>query len=978
MRAGAKVGLLAATLAAAVAAVLWSAAGLEPDAGTPLPPPTASSPRPQRAPAPPRRAPKPAPAPDEDIDATPAPRTSTNFDLLGQVVDADSNPVADAVVRALRPDGAAVETKSAADGRFKLSCGPRPRAGSITIGVTATDGRSRAGFLAYELLDDAPDEDDVGPLALEAAVPLVARVVDAAGPVAGARVSIGSFFGTVFSAATTDERGVAKFACSPAADGWLFAYAKGRGRARGEIPEKRDPKVPLVLTLTRRTIRVTVVRTPPDEALAGESVSARIITETDTGQLMSAFVPPIEIAPTAADGATTLEDVALEDGVELRCGASTLPEPAWRAARRPANPVDVEPRVVDARIEFPAGRTVRWAIAVEGAERPADGALVQLRPGRTGALPPGPSHLKVENGDLVGAGFGPGPVTGLAEAPDGAVATVRVDSNLERGPDAVFRRPRRVDVTLLEDGGTPIVGASIALKADDERARPVGDAVETDADGRAAIEGLDPSVGRVAVFESSSTPSDVRKIGVVDVTRGDARLDARLPRARSLTVRVTTDGERRLPAGWTVMVDGAWSDGVEPDESAAELRLRARPHAADRSLYLLLRVEGYRDVMITAPASADVVDAAFDHGVVVLAEVRVGGAVLTPQAWLEAWDETQKTWRPTTQVPFARPNEPSTTRRVERQPPGRYRLRDHATDVTSRSIDLALGDPPGALVLDLSSAGYARGRVLVGDDKPLLGASIVLEEPTTDGATPKYTRSIPSRAMTAADGSFSVVVRGDRTTRVRAVHPLMKRDPERDFADVTGPRDGLTLHLVPGPVLEFSAPAPSAPGGRFVQSTPAVQLFRGAVSGEPAAVLALDQPWLVQTKRRFGGFEPGRYAVWIDPGFGAPLVLPDVELRDGANDLGELRAPRGSSVRVKVTWAADASPRMVHVVVTRAETPTYSRTRMSNDAEIVVDGLGPGRFEVKINAQGLSIQDATRRTVDLDGERDVVVDYAAK
>src|SRR6185295_12130005 len=254
----------------------------------------------------------------------------------------------------------------------------------------------------------------------------------------------------------------------------------------------------------------------------------------------------------------------------------------------------------------------------------------------------------------------------------------RAESNSERGPDAVFRRPRRVDVTLADEGGGPIAGASITLKMDDDRARPVGDAVETDADGRAAIVGLDPAAGRLAVFESSGTPADVRKIGVVNVTAGDARLDAKLPRVRSLVVRVTTDGARKLPAGWKVLVNSTWTEAVESDEAAAELHLAARPHAEDRSLSVTLRADGYRDVNLKAPAAADVVEAAFDHGVAVLADIR-GGAVpgFTPQVWLESWNAEAKQWRYMALVQqVAGKADADGRRRIDRQPPGRYRLRE--------------------------------------------------------------------------------------------------------------------------------------------------------------------------------------------------------------------------------------------------------------------------------------------------------------
>jgi hypothetical protein len=974
MGAGAKVGLLLVALAAAVAGVLWLARDAEPEGGTPLPAPSAAPLRPPRAAPAPRHAEKPKPPKDEGESAPPAPKTSTKFNLVGQVVDAESKPVVDAVVRALRPDGATIETKSVADGKFSLACGPRPATGSITIGVTARAGAGRAGFLTYELLDDAPDEDDVGPLILEPAVPIIARVVDAAGPVAGARICLGSFFGTVFESATTDAHGVAKFADAPVSDAWLFAYAKGRGRARGEVPEERDPKIPLVLKLTARTVRVVVVRTPPDEPLDGERVSARIVTDADGVRLYSSFVPPVDIAPTAADGSTKIEDVALDDAVEVRCGAPPRDGERWRAPRRPANPVVVDARVEDARIEFPAGRTIRWRIATDGAEPPAPGTFVALKPSSSGVLTPGPTHLKVENGELVGAGFTPGPFVALAEADDGAVATLRADSNSERGPDAVFRRPRRVVVSLRDDGGGPIAGASITLKMDDDRGRPVGEAVDTDESGRAEIGGLDPSVGRLVVFESSGKPADVRRLGVVDVGPADANLDAKLPRIRVATVRVTTEGERKLPAGWKLLIDSTWTENAEADEAQAEIRFTARPHATDGSLRLLLRADGYRDVFVAVPAGADVVDAAFDRGVVILADVRGVVPAWTPQVFLETTGD-DGAWRGVGIVQqMTSRADADGRRRIERQPPGRYRLRETATSTTSDEVLLKLGDGPAVLVLDLSRAGLVTGRVLGADDKPVAGATITVEDPSAPRPQPVAFRGgIPGRAMTPADGTFGVVVPGDRTVRVRALHPLMKSDPERDSVDVVEPRSDVVLHLAQGPVVEFGVPA-------GVQRPPMIRLYRGPVVGDAVAQLTVDFSMAFGggLKRRAGGFEPGRYTVWIDVGTGAPVTLPDVELKDGVTDLGEIRPPRGSTVHVRVTIPPGAAAQMISVVVVRLDQPTYIRNAWSRETDVAVGGLGPGRFEVTVSPQGARREDALKRTVELDGDRDVVIDYPSK
>jgi len=1001
MRSGAKVGLLATFLAAAVGAVLWIVRDAAPsiDEGTPLPAPATAAPpsAPKERAAPqPRHTPKTNAPKEADDDAKPAAaKTSSGVKIVGSVVETDEKtPVAGAIVRARRPDGTIVETKSAADGTFALALGARPRDESLAVGITASAGVGRAAFLSYEFLDDAPDEDDVGPLVIEKAAPIVARVVDAAGPVAGAQVALGTFFGTVFSSATTDAKGVARLDGAPAADAWLFAFAKGRGRARGEVPETRDPKTPLVLTLTKRAVVATVVRTPPDEPLAGERVVARIVTDVEGQRFFTAFVPPQVLAPTAADGTTTIDDVALEDALELRCGVASRAEPPWRAPRRPANAVVVDGRAVAPRIEFDAGRAIRWRIAATGETTPpGEGALVALKPALTGVLPPGPTHLKVENGDLVGEGFGPGAVSALAVADDGAVASLHVDSNLERGLDAVFRRPRRVDFRISEEGGGPIAGASVLLKTDDGRQRPIAEGVSTDAEGRAHFDGLDPALGRLAAFVALG--ADVRRIGAADVTNGDATVEGMLPRARTVTLRVTTEGERKLPAGCKAMVDNQWIDSPETDDAAAEIRVTARPHAANGQLGITLRADGFRDVFVAAPAGKDVADAAFDKGVAILADVRTSGTSWNPQVWLERWSEAESGFRIASSVLGARRDEEGLYH-VERQPPGRYRMTEGTTGATSAVVDLALGDAPARLLIDLARAGFVAGRVLGPDDKPVANAWILLADPADDA--PPATNPLQVRQTTNADGSvaravrlpmlvrastdaagaFRVVVPGDRAIRLYARHAWMKPAPAQDFADVREPKDGVVLRLLEGPCVEFALPTDF---GRDVpMRMPQVQLFRGPAAGEPVAQLSFAPIMQLAPGQRFraGGFEPGRYTLWIEVGGGAPLVLSDVDLKDGVNDLGELRPPRGGSVRVRVTTPAGGAPQTTAVFVVRLDPPAYMRGATSRDSEIVVAGLGPGRFEVRVSQTGGPRDDSFKRTIDLDGEREVVVEYASK
>ena len=577
MGAGARIGIFALALAAVAALVLLVIGAQE------EPPAVAVPAVPVQAPKVPSRQrhaetkTEPADAADDPLAPSAAP-ASADILLTGSVVDAASQPVAGATVRVIAPDGAAAEAKTGADGLFSIRWGPRPRTGFVPLGIVATLGGSRAAFSTFDVAHDAAAEEDVGEFVLEASSSLVVRVADAAGPVAGARVFVGSFFGAVFAAATADDRGVARFAIAPPADAWLFAYAKGRGRARGEIPPGHPPAVPLVLTLTRRTVTVAVVQTPGDLPLAGEVVAARLVTEADGTKLFSSFVPPQEIEPTGPDGTTRVEDVGEEDGLEiLRRDREASPEP-WRFAGQHVGPVAVAPREATVRIEVPAGRTIRWRILQGDAAIPDEGTLVNYSRGRSGVLPPrGPAALKVEGGELVGAGFPDGRLAGVAETRDGAVATLFAPTTGERGNDVVFARPRRVVVSMKDDTVSPLAGVLVRIK--DAGGATAADDETTGDDGTVTFSGLEPGAGKLFVESHSGNPPDVRPRGAVDVSKGDARLDAVLPRVRQVTLRVSVEGERKLPEKWRLLVESLWCEDAVSDDAASEIRFSARPRA---------------------------------------------------------------------------------------------------------------------------------------------------------------------------------------------------------------------------------------------------------------------------------------------------------------------------------------------------------------------------------------------------------------
>jgi hypothetical protein len=109
-------------------------------------------------------------------------------------------------------------------------------------------------------------------------------------------------------------------------------------------------------------------------------------------------------------------------------------------------------------------------------------------------------------------------------------------------------------------------------------------------------------------------------------------------------------------------------------------------------------------------------------------------------------------------------------------------------------------------------------------------------------------------------------------------------------------------------------------------------------------------------------------------------VADVVTLRVIEGPVIEFTTPRpGCAVRVRIAVHEGQAEPPVTVTVTRVEPPEYSSSSASQGAdEVTVAGLGAGRFEVVVRRPGSPDPRGFVRTVELDGEHDVVVDYAPR
>jgi hypothetical protein len=127
-----------------------------------------------------------------------------------------------------------------------------------------------------------------------------------------------------------------------------------------------------------------------------------------------------------------------------------------------------------------------------------------------------------------------------------------------------------------------------------------------------------------------------------------------------------------------------------------------------------------------------------------------------------------------------------------------------------------------------------------------------------------------------------------------------------------------------------------------------VLLFAGKPEGDPVHSLT---PRFDHGVGRIGGYAPGRYTIWMDLGTGAPIVLESIELREGVKDLGDLGF--GESATLKVTLVVGEGQDFPRVAVSAAAVgkPAYWRRALERGkSEVLVRGLGPGRFKVSVTA----------------------------
>jgi hypothetical protein len=932
-------------------------------------------------------------APGEPQPAGPAAGDDARaFHLRGVVVDGEDRPCADAAVRC-EIGGRAVDAFTTdAAGRFALRF-PAPAGDGLLYGLLAARGEPGVALRSVVLRPDPawPNatvrlRQDLGRIVLRPLEPFDVQVVStcADAPPARLRFRHATFHdGPDHLVVGTDAAGHAAIEGLHAGTWRVVAVAAGcgRGTAFFRLP-LADPGPVEVAMGPSRTVAVEVVDRETGEPLPGAVLTVRERLDRPDGIAYADYVPALSPAPTDAEGRTAITGVAEADVLRVRAEAPGYPAPSGRLRNSPGA-ADVPAGATSVRLELVAVRTVSWPVGDGEVPAPPEGTVLRLRPAPGARDPEVPPTGRIEQGRVVAQGWGAGPAHALAEAPGGSLAALYAGRDATEGPTVFFTKPRSVEVRLTYPDGEPAKGFRVVVAnlGNNDLHVPV----PTDAEGVARIHGLyaaPPGLPALVDVKAAAGPGSASAvpIGTLDLSTGDALLEATVERLRDVVLHVRLDGEPGLPPSFLVRLGGDWfrGDDFQRDSARGTLRCRWRPAGAGGATFLEIDAPGYLPIQTQAvvPAAPAAIEATLDlvRGGRVLAKIAPppGGF---HRLQLQAWDAAADRWELAfAGMPGVRPPDQANAQGEVLYPPvhpGRYRVVESALGIPSEPVEVVAGDEPARVHLDLSDVVVAKGRVELPEGVPFQGVVIRAEgidEPLASNRMQGQPRTRWVSTGAREDGTFELRIPGDREVTLVPYANFLRPAADGGRAVVRGAEADVVLRLEEAPVATFAYdrdPAFHVNPGK--PRTLPVLLYAGEPTGPPAHRL----PALLEGRQaRISGWVPGTWTVWIDAQPFAPVVLRGVELGDEDVDLGEIATSDGSSFVARlVREEGKELPRLSAFVVREGE-PHYVRSVQAwKQAEVRVSGLGPGRFRVYVHAD--PVGPSLDEVIEFDGQADV-------
>jgi hypothetical protein len=881
--------------------------------------------------------------------------------FTGRVVDSRRRPVAGAEVAAF----GRIQTRARtdADGKFSLQAARPAGDGPERVSLVARRGSDEVGTLVEVTWLAGTASRDVGTIVLQGGHSLDVEVRSEGRPAAEAVVLIQGWSqrtaGYLLARARTDGAGRARLPPLPEGAHRIVAHAQGRGRAVQHVGLPREQSGALVLELpSARSVALTLVFEGDEAPVAGAAVELwDLVRGPGWGTTSEPYQPARAPLTSDARGLVQLEGLAPDDTFEVRVsgpGVAAIATGGFTQGPQPR----VAAAVTEARIAVPRPRRLRWPLTAEHGPVPAEGTVARLRQdpgGVSTSLPPG---ARVEGGELVADGVGPGHVHAFAMTDDGRVARLFAKDKELVGNPTSFRRARRIEVEVREEGGVAPQGLAVVARS--QGGSPIGPAVPLDAEGRAVLDGLHGGLVEVHLTPLGDDWGQ-QAIGTVDLDAGDGRVTAVVPRARRGLVRVRIDGVAGLPESYHLSAGVSKTTDLVEDPERGEIAFTWRPRqgAAEGTAQFL--ASGYLrrgraatlgeqspwDTLPLAQPEPDLIEVDLERGGALLVRVRPpkdGRA----RVLLQRWDEARAGWAPHEVVGrmTAIAGQLLERERIAPLRPGRYRALDADTRVASEAVDVALGGREADVVLDLSRVGFVRGRVEVPAGGTIQQVQVRLEGLDDPPAPPPAGLS----NVSPRDGSFSLRVPGDRPVTLVATHPLLVPAPDGGRVQVREPREGVVLRLVEGALARVALDLPAGAARPVADEFegPRVLLFREGAE-EPASI---ERPArLADGVLTVGGYAPGTYRVWLDVAPFAPLDLGRHTLGDGPTDLGRASLSTGAAVTIRLLVPDRQAPPRLVVNVQCLATPSYGRFLNSKGEALVrLSGLLPGKHRLVVGS----------------------------
>jgi hypothetical protein len=504
----------------------------------------------------------------------------------------------------------------------------------------------------------------------------------------------------------------------------------------------------------------------------------------------------------------------------------------------------------------------------------------------------------------------------------------------------------------FEDGPAPAGLLVVALG--EEGAAEV--AATTDAEGVARLRVPSRGTGRVVLRRGGGDVAAAAVPAAGDAPAREPVLHA--TRRRHLWVHVRRGGAPFLPRPFRLLVDDVPAEvrEVQPD-AAFVAAVFDPPGSAARSRLVFAPTAG-EPVAVLLPAENG------DTGAHVIVDLDAAGPPLEvvvlrpptfePHLLLYRWEEREGRWtfdRSLGQVPAGRSEERV---RVEGLPAGRYQVLESTVSVRSEPAEVVAHGPPCLVRLDLSRAGWVRGRIDLPAGEDVWATKVwVWDGPTTDGH---------ARATHGTGATFEIAIPGDRPVTFEARHATLFPDGAAGRITVTHPQDGVILRLGHGPSAHVRLARPD--GTDLPPDTP-VGVFRIKPGERSYASYRTSEGG----RLRIGGFAPGTYRLVLDDSTHAPLTIDGAVLGAGETDLGERRFERGYVVRLRARVSPGKQAPPFTAFAEPLDERGLHRTARHDPrtGATTISGLAAGRYRVRFHSGRGDLPPATGV------EQDVVV-----